>query len=162
MKPRPARARSHAGQSAYTIAEVLVAVLLLGTMVVSLYGGFSASFAVLRSSRDEARATQILLRRLETLRLCAWSQLANLTSQERFDPLASDPSAGGTVYGVTVSTNTPDSVPDGAPYKQDMRLVTVTVLWTNFSGDTPVVHSRQMQTHVARYGLQNYWWGMTP
>jgi hypothetical protein len=23
----------------------------------------------------------------------------------------------------------------------------------------PVVHNRQMQTHVARYGLQNYIWG---
>ncbi len=150
------------GESAYTMAEVLVGVLILGAMVVSLYGGFSAGFAVLRLSRDEERATQILMRRVESLRLSAWSQLANLSLQERYDPLAAPANAGGTVYGVTVSTNVPDSIPDEAPYKNDMRLVTVTVWWTNYNGDSPVIHSRQLQTHVARYGLQNYCWGMAP
>jgi len=144
------------------MAEVLVAVMILGTMVISLYGGFSASFGVVRSCREELRATQILLRHTEALRLCTWSQLSNLAMQERFNPLGAAENAGGTVYGVTVRTNAPESVPDEAPYRKDMRLVTVTVWWTNFNGDIPIVHSRQLQTHVARYGQQNYSWGATP
>jgi prepilin-type N-terminal cleavage/methylation domain-containing protein len=149
-------------QSAYTLAELLVAVLILAIMVISLYAGFSASFAVVRSNREELRASQILMRQVEALRLCAWSQLSNRSLQESFDPLRAADNAGGTVYSVTVGTNAPDSIQDGGPYTNDMRLVTITVCWTNFNGDTPIVQSRQVQTHVARYGLQNYFWGAAP
>ena len=40
-----------------------------------------------------------------------------------------------------------------------MRAITVTLYWTNYSkkpNQTQVVRSRQMQTYVARYGMQNY------
>ncbi len=144
------------------MAELLVAVLILATMVISLYGGFSASFGIVRTSREEMRATQILMRQVEALRLCAWSQLANLSFQERYDSFAGGGSGGGLVYGVTVVTNAADGIPDAAPYKPNMRLITITVCWTNFSGDTPLVHSRQVQMQAARYGLQNYVWGATP
>ncbi len=143
------------------MAELLVAVLILATMVVSLYAGFSASYAVVRTSREELRATQILMRQVEALRLCPWSQLSNLSLQESFDPIHAADGSGGMIYSVTV-TNAPVSISDGGPYTNDMRLLTVTVWWTNFNGDMPVVHSRQMQTHVARYGMQNYSWGATP
>ncbi len=144
------------------MAELLVAVLIIAAMVISLYGGFSASFAIVKSSREELRATQILMRQVEALRLCTWSQLSNLSLQEAYDPPALATSGGGTVYGVTVVTNAPDAIPDETPYKRNMRLVTITVWWTNFNGDTPIVHSRQVQMHAARYGSQNYVWGMTP
>ena len=159
---RSARDEADRRQSGYTLAEVLVAVLILGTMVISLYGGFTASFGVVRSSRDEVRATQILTRQVEALRLRTWSQLSSLSLQDSYDPLGAAENAAGTVFGVTVATNAPDSIPDNAPYKHDLRLVTITVSWTNFNGDTPIVHNRQMQTHIARYGLQNYFWGAAP
>jgi hypothetical protein len=143
------------------MAELLVAVLILATMVISLYAGFSASFGVVRSNREELRATQILMRQVEALRLCTWSQLSDFSLQEPFDPLHAAAGSGGMVYGVTV-TNEPVSIPGGGPYTNNMRLLTVTVWWTNFNGDTPVIHSRQMQTHMARYGMQNYSWGATP
>ena len=69
--------RNRRGTAAYTIAEMLVAVLILATMVVSLFGGFSASFAIVRANRDELHATQLLTRQVEALRLCARSQLSN-------------------------------------------------------------------------------------
>jgi len=39
-----------------------------------------------------------------------------------------------------------------------MRTATVTIYWTNYPAgtNTPIVHSRQFQTYVARYGMQNY------
>jgi hypothetical protein len=144
------------------MAEIVVAVLILGTMVVSLYGGLSSGFSIVQSSREDLRATQILLREMETLRVCSWGQLCNRTFQDSYDPGATVTGAGGTLYSGTVSTNSPDAVPDTAPYKNDMRVVTVTVQWTNYSGNLPVLRSRQMQTHVARYGLQNYSWEGSP
>ena len=40
-----------------------------------------------------------------------------------------------------------------------MRTITVTVYWTNYNGAKPIVHQREMQTRVARNGMQNYIWG---
>jgi hypothetical protein len=39
-----------------------------------------------------------------------------------------------------------------------MRLVTVNLYWTNYLGGSKgiKVQSRQMQTYVARYGMQTY------
>jgi hypothetical protein len=106
------------------------------------------------------RATQILMQKAEGIRLCSWSQLTNTISfTERYDPLGTTNSTAGTVYSGTLSTNAASSIPDTASYKNNMRLVTITVYWTNYNHKTPVVHSRQMQTQAARYGLQNYLWG---
>src|SRR4029077_10617022 len=44
-------------QSAYTIAEVVVAVLVLTTMMIAIYGGFSYGFTVMQTAREGLRAT---------------------------------------------------------------------------------------------------------
>src|SRR5689334_10343798 len=62
-------------QAAYTLAEVLVALSVLGFMVVSLYAGFSSGFAVLRVARENLRATQILEERMEVIRLIKWEDV---------------------------------------------------------------------------------------
>ena len=46
-----------------------------------------------------------------------------------------------------------------ADYSNNMRTITVTIYWTNYPRgltNTPIVRTRQMQTLVARYGMQNY------
>jgi len=149
------------GQSAYTLAELLVATFVLGVFVVSLYTGFCSGFAILRLSREEAKATQLVLQKLEDIRLCTWSQLSNFprTFQQTYDPFAltNDPHAT-TFYG-RVSLSDSEIA---ASYSTNLKLVTVTVFWTNWNGKQPLVHTNQMQTHVARYGMQNYEWGATP
>jgi len=144
---------------AFTIAEVVVAVLVLMTIAVFFYAGLSSCFGVVQSSREDLRATQILIQKLEAVRLCTWSQLANFTFQEIYDPLdVTNHEAGITYYG-TVSTNVAGSINDAATYKGNICLVTATVNWTNYNGHKSMGHTRQMQTQVARYGLQNYIWG---
>ena len=44
-------------------------------------------------------------------------------------------------------------------YRTNMRTITVTVYWTNYNGAKAIVHRREMQTRVARNGMQNYIWG---
>src|SRR5687768_18127569 len=62
-------------EQAYSLVEVLVAVVVLGVMFVSLYSGFSAGFAIIELARENLRATQILQEKMETIRLYTWDQI---------------------------------------------------------------------------------------
>jgi len=148
------------GQAASSITEVLVAVMVLATMVIALYAGFSSGFSVAQQTRENLRATQIMMQKVEAVRLCTWDQFTNLLFVERYDPFGVSSNAGGAVYRGTVTFGPAGSIPDTAAYKTNLRLVTVTIQWTNFSGVKHIVRSRQMETHVARYGMQNYSYGM--
>src|SRR6266481_7872902 len=64
-------------QSAFTLTEVLVALLVVSVVIVSLYTGVSSGFALVKLSREDLRATQIMLQRLETLRLYKWSNFTD-------------------------------------------------------------------------------------
>jgi len=149
-------------QAAYSVVEVLVAVFLLGTLTVSLFGAFSSGLMLVRLERENLRATQILVQKMETVRLLTWSQLSdtNLATRsfiDHYDPIGLSTNSGGATYRGLVSTNLPSGVP--ADYVNNMRAVTVTIYWTNHpygSTATNIVRSRQMQTYVARYGMQNY------
>ena len=151
--------RQRTDQRAYTVVETLVAVVILAIMLVSLYGGFTSGFAVVQVARENLRATQIMVQRIETLRLYNWEQVRNTSNFLKpaftnwYDP--SDTSKG-TVYVGFVTTNAPAI--SGAAYSSNMRAVTVTVYWTNqiHGNNTPLVRTRQMQTYVARYGMQSY------
>jgi Tfp pilus assembly protein PilV len=148
-------------RSGHTLAEVLVAAAFLGISVISLYTGFFSGFQVTHMSRENIRATQIMVKKLETLRLCSWNQLSNFppTFHETFDVTPPETGARALVYYGTVTFAPADAV-GSTSYQTNMLLVTVSLAWTNLNGRTPIVHQQQMQTHVARYGSQNYAWGV--
>jgi type II secretory pathway pseudopilin PulG len=145
-------------EKAFTLAEVMVAACVLGIASLSMYGGFASGFMLVDSTRQELRATQILTQKAEALRLCSWSSLTNcpISFSEAYDPTSAN---GGTIYGGTVSTNTPSLIPNSAAYRTNVCLATITLYWTNYNGTQKIVHSRSSQTLVARYGIQNYIWG---
>src|SRR5947209_11932613 len=70
-----ARRNPQVSQIAYTLVEVIVCVALIVILFVSLYGGMSTGFAVTQSSRENLRATQIMLQYMEGVRLFNWDQL---------------------------------------------------------------------------------------
>lgn len=143
-----------------SLPEVIFAVSLVGMMVVSLYCGFSSGFAILRSARQNQRATEILNQYTERLRLYTWNQLLDTqnflrsTFTEPFDPNAASGDPEGVTYAGTMELSTPADLP--ASYRDQLRLVTISLTWTNLNGDTPIVSQRQVQTCVARYGMQSY------
>ena len=152
-------------ERAFTLAEVIVAVFILTTMALSLYAGFSTGFMIVDSAREDLRASQILMQKAETIRLCTWSSLAScpITFTERYDPAGfASGNGGGTIYTGTLTTNAPVSIRTTAAYRTNMCLVNLTLYWTNYNGGQSSVRSRSMQTLVARYGLQNYIWGTGP
>jgi len=148
-------------QIAYTLVEVMVSVFVLALMLISLYGGFSAGFAVVQLARENLRATQIMMQKMETVRLLKWSQLLDTnnflqpTFKDYYDPTGTNSGAAGTVYQGFVTTNAAWGVsPD---YANNMRAVTVTIFWTNYLHNPSTnFRTRTMQTFVARFGMQNY------
>ena len=157
------QSRAAAAQQAFTMVEVAVAVLVLAVMSLSLYAGFSSGFMLVDSARQELRATQILTQKAEAIRLCSWSSLTNcpISFTESYDPSAGA-NAAGTLYVGTISTNSANVIPGYATYRTNMCMANITLFWTNTYGNQQVVHSRSLQTLVARYGVQNYIWGTVP
>lgn len=141
---------------AFTLTEVMVAVGVIGILFVSLYLAFSAGFSMIRVTRENLGATQIMVQRAETIRLYTWSQLLDPTYFKTNFTVDSISSLGTTYYG-NIRLSTPTYM--GSPsYLNDMRTVTISVRWTNGLG-RPLPHYREMQTQVAKFGLQNYAFG---
>lgn len=155
---------AHHGDHAYSLPEVMITVLLVAAMVISLYAGFTSGFAVIQLARENLRATQILMQRMETIRLYRWGdQLLDTTNYlkptfvELYDPSGKVTNSAGARYTGKVDLSIPPNLP--AAYQTNMRAITVTVYWTNYSGTNKILRARQMQTYAAKHGMQNYIFG---
>ena len=155
-----ARRHPRLSQFAYTLAEVVICVALIVVLFVSLYGGMSTGFALTQSSRENLRATQIMLEYMEGIRLYNWNQLvySNWGVPGAFTnwyyPLTNfaGESRGIAYYGTVTITTNPVMSPTAA-YAPNMCAVVVSVNWTNNAGNAS---ARSMTTYVARNGMQNY------
>jgi type II secretory pathway pseudopilin PulG len=140
-------------RDAFTLIDVMIAVLVIGLMFVTLYLGFTQGFGVIQLARENLRATQILQEKMETIRLYTWEQVNSngfipSSFQAGFYPVGTQ-STGGLIYnGLVTVTNSPVS----ESYAGDLKLVTVQVNW--LSGK--VNRQREMRTLISRYGLHNY------
>lgn len=160
MQTRVINPDSH-GQRASTICESLVAVLLLGIMAVSIYAGLASGFLILTTTREDLRATQILSQKMEGIRLCTWSQLSNCPTSflEYYDPGDSTRAPSGAIYRGTIAIVQATNIPGDVSYRDQVRLINVSLSWTNHNGSSQLPHTRQMQTQTAASGMQNYIWG---
>lgn len=141
-------------RNAFTLIEVVIGMLICGIVFISLYAGLSQGFKITQISRENLRATQVMVERLESIRLNTFDQIES----PGFVPLhaidepyywVSSNNYGGFNYSVKVGiTNAPIS----ASYADDLKLVTVDVSWT--SGG--IFRTRQMSTLIAENGLQAY------
>lgn len=137
---------------AFSLVEIMVAIAVIGISFVSLYAGITSGVQVIQLSRENLRATQILVEKMETLRIKTWEQITNgvdvpRTFTDDFYPLSTG-SKGISYYGTL--TVTPIEL--WTNYDDDMRMVTVNLRWTNAN----VPRVRIMRTYIARNGMQNY------
>lgn len=144
-------------REAFTLVEIMVAAGLMTLMFLGLFGGISFGFSLTQAARENLRATQIILERMEGIRIYNFDQLVSsnmfpTTFTAPYYPLGGNNAQGPTYYGSFALSN-PGI---GAGYNSNIRLVTVTVAWTNGFGTTRIAHRRQMQSIVARWGIQNY------
>jgi prepilin-type N-terminal cleavage/methylation domain-containing protein len=146
--PRPA-------ERAFTLAELMVACAILAIMVVALFGGISFGFSNITIARQNLRATQIALEKMEIVRMYSWEQMNSngfvpRTFTAPFFPnvSAEDANSGVIYYGNILVTN----VSLNATYDHDMRMVIVSLNWTNRN----IPQSVEMSTYVSQYGMQRY------
>ena len=153
-------------QQAWSLAEVMISVVILAIVFVSLFVAFSYGFTVIRTTREDLRATQILTQKIEAIRLCTWAQLATMptTFTDTYATIGTTNSSS-LIYTGSISQGQNGSLPNGSSgYRDQVKLITVTVTWKTpgiSRNDPAVTHTRSMQTQSAMYGLQNYLFGVT-
>jgi hypothetical protein len=136
----------------------MAGVAIVGISFASLYVGMASGFGITQSSRENLRATQILLEHMEGIRLHNWNQVTQsnmipttFTTQYYPDGMGTNTGPSGVTYSGTIAVTAPVISP--APtYIDKLRMVDVEIRWT--SGD--IQRSRRMSTIVGRDGLQNY------
>jgi type II secretory pathway pseudopilin PulG len=142
--------------SGFTLVEALVGLSIAAFALVTLYAGITYGMSVTEVTRENLRATQLILEKFETIRLYTWDQLngANgfVVPNTFTNSYAVDPATGKTSGVVYSGTMTLETAPITASYSSDMKIVTVTLNWTCAG----VPRTRTMQTLVARQGLQQY------
>src|SRR5262249_50396558 len=116
-------------QAAFTLIEAAVALSIAAIMLIALYAAFASGFAMVKLSRENLRATQIILTKIESFRVRPWSQVTNSVYTEYFDPKDQSSGGGGVPYTVTCAVNPATGMPSA--YSSNMVLVTVGVSWTS-------------------------------
>ena len=167
------KSRTVGTHSAFMLTEAMMSLGIAGVALVSLYAGISQTFSTVQKTREDLRVTQILVEKMESLRLVTWDQLNTpgfipSTFRESLNGqlLTSTPPVSGTKSGADASTSQGtepagdvcvgrvkiDLVGVPAAYTGHMRHVTISVTWRH--GD--VVREQKMETFVSQYGIQNY------
>ena len=143
------------GEHGSSLLEVMVATALLGLSAGALYSGMLQGSGMLQRARENLRANQVLVEKMETIRLYTFAQIdtpgfipSTFTAQYQPTATGQNSSASVTYSGTT----TVSTVPLTTSYVDDLRKVTVTVSWTTGG----MLHQRDMSTWVSRNGLQNY------
>jgi type II secretory pathway pseudopilin PulG len=141
----------NASQAGFSLVEAAVGMGIMGTVVGALLSGFGTGMFTMQLARENLRATQIMLERMETIRLYSWDQIntpgfvsTNFTAS--YDPQSTN---SGVVYSGTLSIS---NAPVTSSYSNDMKMFTVTLNWK--TGSLP--RTRQFTTYISRYGLQDY------
>ena len=146
--------RAASRPQAFTLMEVMLAVVIVGVEFVSLYVAISQGFAVVQSARENLRATQIMQEQVEIIRVLDWAKITTNASPWSFN--ASFYPAGGTNQGIVYSGSIAiTDAPVPSAYAPDMRLVVVSLSWTN-GANSRLTRNRELRTLVSRYGLHNY------
>jgi len=141
----------------FSLMETLIGTGLFGVVFMALFSGLNSGVSTVRSTRETLRATQILEEKLDTIRLYSWDQVATSYITNKFYvsscpatlPMAVRPPGTGCVYTGVVSIV---QAPITESYRTNLKQVTIDLYWPS-GGRT---RHAQMNTFVARYGLQTY------
>jgi len=153
----------------FTLVEVVVSMLVIGVLVVALYAGLAWCTASVRIARENLRATQVMVEKMEVVRLLTWDQINsnNILPATFTAPYASSiasaknntnnmgstvTNSGGFLYYGTITLTPPVNTQLLATYTNDLLVVIVEVAWTNRG----LPHYRKLNSYVSRYGIQNY------
>jgi type II secretory pathway pseudopilin PulG len=133
--------------SAFTLIEVLMGAAVMSVVFVSIFGVLTMGLFVSGTSRENLRATQIMLDKMEGLRLYSPTQLTNtMFLLQSFTNWFSE------TNNIAIAP-----VSFAASYSSNMQQVTVNIGWVS-GGQGNIAHTRSMSTFYANQGLYNYVW----
>jgi hypothetical protein len=158
-----------ASERAISLVEVVFSMALVSVLFVSLYGGIASGFGLVNLARENLRANQIIVEKMETIRLYSWDQINSngfipASFTDTFFPTVItnvDDSTGQLRTNLTTFGNggityfgrvSMSDAPVADAYKTSMKQFTVTLTWTN-SG---IPRARSLTTYVSQNGMQNY------
>ena len=138
--------------AAFSLIEASVGMAVIGIVVGAMLTGITTGTFTLRMARENIRATQIMLEKVETIRLYSWDQINTPgfippTFTNTYDPQGT-PSMGLTYNG----TLRIDPAPVNSSYSNDMRMVTVHLSWQTGN----LQRDRDFTSYISRNGLQDY------
>jgi type II secretory pathway pseudopilin PulG len=150
-------------QSAFTLIEVMMGAAVMTVVFVTIFGVMTMGMFISGTSRENLRATQIMVDKMEGIRLYSPTQLTNTTFLlQSFTNWFSEtnnlglPNVQG--YGVMYTgTITIAPVSFTTSYSSNMQQVTVNIGWVS-GGQGNIAHTRSMSTFYANQGLYNYVW----
>ena len=142
---------------AFTLVEVIVATVIIAIAGVGIIGSINYGMFITQLARENARATQIMVEKLESIRLYNWDEVTNsgfvpATFVDVYDP-QSPTNFQGAIYNGTMTVSNAAFSATSPSYAGNMRQFTVTLSWTT-NGRIP--HNRSLSTYVSKDGLQNY------
>ena len=139
---------------AFTLVETVMSLVVVAVMLTTLYAAFAFGFGTIRLARQDLRATQILLQRMETLRLTSFTNIQSGVFTEYYDEVDKNTGGGGVLYTITIATNMPGATEMQSPvyYLTNILKITARATWTNGNQ----LRTRTMQTYASRKGIQSY------
>jgi hypothetical protein len=160
---------NYGGIIAFSLIEVIFSMAMVSVLFVSLYGGIASGFGLVNLARENLRANQIIVEKMETIRLYSWDQINSngfipATFTANFFPsvITNLVDSGSTVvtnlstfadggikyYGTVAMADANVS----SNYAANMKQFTVTLSWTNAG----IPRTRQLSTLISQNGMQNY------
>ena len=156
MNLRLIKGKGRSRSQGFTLVEAMFAMAMAGIMFLALYSGLAFGFKMIKLARENSRATQIMVEKMETIRLYTWTQVTNpafipSTFTNAYYTINGTNSGINYTGKISVATCPVGSV--GPGYASNMKKVTIRLDWGKI-GNTN--YTRSMSTYVTRNGLQNY------
>lgn len=135
-----------------TLASTVIAMAILGILTTAALAVISSGIVTIRLARENDRATQVLVEKMESVRLYNWDQINSNgfippTFTAYYDP------QGGTNQGLAYSGTIRIAPANMASsYTNDLMQIQVQISWQSGS----LSRSRELSTFVSRYGLESY------
>ena len=140
--------------AAFSLVETTVGLSIVATVGGAMMTGITSGYFTMQMARENSRATQIMLEKVETIRLYTFDQIGTANFIPTSFTNYYDPN-GVTTHGLSYrGTMTFSPAPIAASYSNNLKQVTVTLNWKTGNLD----RTRTFQTLVARDGLQSYIW----
>lgn len=141
-------------QSAFTVAEVLIAITILLTATFAIYSAIGTTTNVARAGREQAMVMQDLENRMEIIQASDWNFIPGYQG-DVYDVTGVNPSAGAVgVIGVQVERWDAGGgaysavTPGYLAQPHDLFRVTLTATWDSIVGQ----NSETIEFHLANRG----------